>query len=449
MTKFFTRDKTLYQRFFIMTLTIALQNVIVTGVNLADNIMIGAYNQTSMSGIALVNQIQYLLHMVIMGAGEGIIIISSRYWGKRDIEGIKKVASVGMRVAVVCAMLLWLVVFLFPSHVLRLFTPETAVIAEGAKYARIVCFSYPLFAATTVLLATMRSVETVKIGFYVSLTAMFTNVILNYLLIYGIGIFPELGGRGAAIATVAARGAELIVVLVYVGFIDKKLKLRPGDYFAFNRDVAVTYAKISLPLIASSAIWGVAQGTQAGILGRLGEETIAANSIAATVFQIISVVIYGSASATSVIIGKTLGEGKQAYIKEYTRTLQVLYIGLGLLTGTALFLFKDFIIGFYNITPETYKLALQFMTVSSVTVVGTAYQMACLTGIARGGGDTKIILINDSIHMWLIVIPISALAAFIFEASPVIVYICLKSDQILKCGVAAYWINSYRWIKKI
>jgi signal peptidase I len=234
-----------------------------------------------------------------------------------------------------------------------------------------------------------------------------------------------------------------------IGFIDKKLMLRLRDYLFFKRDVLLKYIKISLPLIASSAMWGIAQGAQTAILGRMGEATIAANSIASTVFQIISVVIYGAASATSVIIGKALGEGKREYMKEYSHTLQVIYIGLGLLTGAALFFFKDFIINFYNITPETYKLALQFMSVLSVTVIGTAYQMTCLTGIARGGGDTKIILINDTIHMWLIVIPAAALSAFVFGFSPVVVFICLKCDQILKCAVAAYWVNSYRWIKKI
>ncbi len=446
---FFTRDKTLYKRFFVMTLTIALQNVIVYGVNLADNIMIGAYSQTAMSGIALVNQIQYFLQMIIMGIGEGVVIISSRYWGQKETSGIKHTASVGMRIALTAAFLIWGAVFLYPSQVLRLFTPETAVIAEGVKYARIVCFSYLLYAMTTILLAVMRSVETVKIGFYVSLTAMFTNIILNYLLIYGIGFFPELGSRGAAVATVIARGAELIVIVVFIAFHDKKLLLRLNDFLFFKREIVLKYIKLSLPLIASSAMWGIAQGTQAGILGRLGEATIAANSIASSVFQIISVVIYGAASATSVIIGKTLGEGKRAYIGEYTRTLQIIYILLGLLTGAAMFVFKDFVIGFYNITPEAHILALQFMTVSSVTVIGTAYQMTCLTGIARGGGDTKIILINDTIHMWLIIIPAAALSAFVFGFSPLIVFICLKSDQILKCAVAAYWVNSYRWIKKI
>lgn len=446
---FFTRDKSLYKKFFLMTLTIALQNIIVYGVNLADNIMIGAYDQTALSGIALVNQIQFFLQMVIMGVSEGIVVISSRFWGQKDVPSIKRAVSVGMRIAFAGALLLWCVVFFWPEPVLRLLTDETAVIAAGAGYARIVCFSYFFFAMTTVLIAAMRSVEIIKIGFYVSVTAMFTNIILNYFLIYGIWIFPELGAEGAAAATLASRIAEFIVIICYIGFKDNRLVLRPRDFAHFDRDMLLTYIKISMPLIASSAMWGIAQGTQTAILGRMGEATIAANSIAMTVFQIISVVIYGAASATSVIIGKTLGEGKREYIKEYARTLQIIYIGLGILTGAALYLFKDFIIGFYNITPETRILALQFMTVLSVTVIGTAYQMTCLTGIARGGGDTKIILINDTVHMWLIVIPAAALSAFVFGFSPVTVFICLKCDQILKCAVAAYWINSYRWIKNI
>jgi len=127
----------------------------------------------------------------------------------------------------------------------------------------------------------------------------------------------------------------------------------------------------------------------------------------------------------------------------------VIYLGLGLLTGLALFLFKDAVIGFYNITPETRILALEFMTVLSVTSVGTAYQMTCFTGIIRGGGDTRVTLINDLCHMWLLAIPSAALCAFVWELAPVIVFICLKCDQILKCALAFFWVNSDRWIKKI
>ena len=187
---------------------------------------------------------------------------------------------------------------------------------------------------------------------------------------------------------------------------------------------------------------------QTAILGHLGSEAIAANSIATTVFQILSVIVYGSASATSVLIGKTIGEGRMDMIRQYAKTLQVLYILLGLATGVLLYCSKDAILAFYAVSPGAKELALQFITVLSVTVCGTAYQMPALTGIVRSGGDTKFVLYNDTIFMWMIVLPSSALAAFVFDFSPTAVFICLKSDQILKCFVAVVKVNRYRWIKQ-
>ena len=197
---------------------------------------------------------------------------------------------------------------------------------------------------------------------------------------------------------------------------------------------------------------------QTAILGRLDESVISANSIATTVFSIMSVVVYGAATATSVMVGKTLGQWKNenrpeaermAEIKHRARWLQVVYLIIGAITGIALFIMKDIIIGAYNISVETREMAVLFMTVLSVTVVGTAYQMTSLTGIVRGGGDTKFVLFNDIIFMWGIVLPSSFIAAFVLELHPLFVFMCLKSDQILKCFVAVVKVNRFRWIKKI
>lgn len=449
MTNFFTRDKKFYISFFIVTLTIALQNAIVYSVNLADNIMIGGYSQTAMSGIAQVNQVQFFLQMITMGAAEGIVVLAARAWGKGDIQGIKKASASGMAIGLLGAVIVWAAMFFFPREVVSLLTNETDVIEQACLYSRIVCFSYVFFAMTNILLAVMRSVETVRIGMYVSLSALVVNIVLNYLLIYGIGIFPEMGARGAAIATLVSRITEFTVVVLYIKLKDKKLDLHISDFMKIEKETMRSYLKVSLPVIASSGIWGIAQGAQASILGHLGEDVIAANSIAGTAFSMVSVAVYGSASASSVIIGKTLGEGRREYIKEYTRTLQILYLGLGLITGLVLFFFKDFIIDFYKITDGAHVLAVNFMAINSVTVVGTAYQMACMTGICRGGGDTKTILINDTIFMWVIVIPLSYVTAFVLGLSPEIVFICLKCDQILKCGVAVIWTNKYKWIRNV
>ena len=297
------------------------------------------------------------------------------------------------------------------------------------------------------LLCGLRSVETVKIGFYVSLTTLFTNVALNYILIFGKFGAPRLGVEGAAIATLISRVIETAIVIVFVGRFDRKLALRLRDFKLFDRAVLVQYLRVGSPVFWSSAMWGAAMAVQTAILGHMGSATIAANSIATTVFQILSVVTYGSASATAVIIAKTIGEGRVGRVREYAVTAQVLFLIIGVLTGLMVFVCKDLVISFYDISAQARALAVQFMTVLSVTVVGTSYQMAALTGIVRGGGDTKFVLINDLIFMWGIVLPTSWAAAFWLNLPPLAVFICLKSDQILKCFVAVVKVNRFRWIK--
>lgn len=443
----FVKDKPFYKAFFSMTAIIALQNLITFAVNLADNVMIGGYSQDALSGVAMVNQIQFLLQMVVGGIGNGITVLGAQYWGKKQIEPIRRVTSIGMVLALGASALMMLAVYFFPNQVLSLLTNEQTVIAEGKKYLVIICYSYILFAITNVLLASLRSVETVRIGFVVTLTALVVNVVLNYGLIYGRLGMPEMGVEGAAIATLASRVVEFLIVVIYALFFDKKIGWKPKDLLHLDGGLFRDYIRVGMPLILSSSIWGLAMSAQTAILGRMGGETIAANSIATTIFQVITVVTYGSASASSVVIGKAVGEGDIPRVKAYSKTLQIIYIFIGILTGLVLWLCKDFIISLYSITEETRALTVEFIAVLSVTVIGTSYQCACLTGIVTGGGDTKFVLINDLIHQWLIVIPSAFLSAFVFHAPLWVTFACLKSDQVLKCFVAIVKVNRYKWIR--
>ena len=187
---------------------------------------------------------------------------------------------------------------------------------------------------------------------------------------------------------------------------------------------------------------------QTAILGHMGMTTIGANSIAVTVFQVLTVITYGSASAASVLIGKTIGEGNVGRVRQYAKTLQVLFVLIGAATGLVLFLCRDAVLLLYSgVSQEIRLLARQFMTVLSVTVCGTAYQMAVLTGVVRGGGDTRFVMINDLIFMWGLVLPLSLAAAYLWGWPPVAVFICLKCDQLLKCLVAVVKVNRYKWIR--
>ena len=445
--KLFVRDKHFYRSFFSMTAVIALQNLISFAVNLADNVMIGGYSQDALSGVAMVNQIQFLLQMIVMGIGNGIVVLGAQYWGRKQVEPIRRVTSIGMVLAIAASFVMMLVVLVFPNQTLSILTNEPAVIAEGAKYLVIICFSYVLFAITNILLSALRSVETVKIGFVVTLTALVVNIALNYGLIYGRMGLPEMGVEGAALATLISRIVEFVIVVIFTFCVDQKIRWRAGSMLHLDGGLFKDYIRVGLPLILSNSIWGIAMAVQTAILGRLGSDTIAANSIATTIFQVVSVLSYGAASASGVVIGKTVGEGDIARVKAYSKTLQIIYIIIGVLTGCVLWLCKDFILGFYSITPQTHALAVQFIGVLSITVVGTSYQVACLTGIVTGGGDTRFVLVNDLIHQWLIVLPSAFLSAFVFHAPLWVTFVCLKSDQILKCFVAVVKVNRYRWIR--
>ena len=455
-------SKRFYQSFFVMLATIALQNVLVYGVNLADNIMLGKYSELAMSGTALVNQIQFLLQMLIGGTGDGIIVIASRHWGEGNCESIRRVSAVGMRWGLVLSGIIFSAALFAPHTTLKLLTDKELLIEESVKYLRIVAFSYPIFAVTNILLATLRSAETTRIGFYVSLSTLICNITFNYIFIFGHLGVPELGIRGAAIATLISRVIELLIVTVYVFFIDRKIHLQFTDYFRRTGDMSSRFISTSVPVILSGASWGLAMGLQTAILGRLDNAVIPANSIASTLFSIATVFIYGSATASSVALGKSIGENNAAVlsgnitrksciddIKKKSLFLQLIFVALGITTSLLLFVSKGYIIKLYEISDEAKRLADQFISVLCVTVIGTAYQMPALSGIIRSGGETGFVLYNDLIFMWGVVLPSSCLAAFVLKLSPVAVFICLKSDQILKCAVAAIKVNRHWWIREI
>lgn len=447
MKRLFVRDKQFYSVLATLTFTLALQNLITFGVNLADNVMVGGYSQAALNGVAIVNQIQFLLQMVCTGIVNGITVLAAQYWGQRNVPPIRRIFTVGFWIGIAFAAALTLVGFFAPKWLLSLLTDEPAAITEGAKYLRIVCFTYGLFTVSTLLLGMLRSVETVKIGFIVSAMSLVVNICLNYCLIQGNLGFPELGVRGAAIATLASRALEFLVVVLYTLFSDRKIRYRLSDLLHWDNTYAKDFFRSGLPLVLSNTSWGIAMTIQTAIIGRLGEAAISANSIATTIFQVVSVLVYALASASGVVIGKTVGEGRIETVKQYAVTLQILYLIVGLITSLALFSVRNWIVSLYSVTEESAELARSFILVLCVTVIGTAYQMSALSGIVSAGGQTRFVLFNDLIFMWGIVLPVSLLSAFVFKWSSLFTFICLKSDQVLKCAVAVVKVNRFRWIR--
>ena len=440
--------KHFYLGVLALVIPMALQNLINVGVTAADVVMLGRVGETALSGSSLAGQVQYILTLFLFGLTSGATVLTAQYWGKKDTSSIRKVVSIGVKFAVAVGIVMSAVSMAFPPPIIRIFTEDQGVIAEGADYLRIVGATYLFFCISQVMVASMRSVETARIGMYISIMTLAVNVSLNYVLIFGKLGFPAMGVKGAAVATLVSRVLEAAVSVIYVFAIDQKLRLKFSDLLKTDRQLLKDFIRYGLPVIGGQVVWSANMMANSMILGRYSAGVIAATSITGMLHNLIYVWMNGLSSAVGILTGKTVGAGQYEKMKEYAKTVQVIFLIVGLLSGAAVFLARDGFISLYNASPEAQEYSRQFINVISVTIIGTCYQAACLFGLVKSGGDISFVFKNDTIFVFGVVIP-SALIAMWLGAPPWVVFACLKCDQILKCFVAVVKINRFNWMKNL
>ena len=445
----FTKDREFYKTFLRLCLALMLEQAVILSVNLADNLMLGTYSEAALSGVAAVNQIQFVYQQLVYAIGNALIALASQYWGQRRLGEIRTLSAIGVRLEFVLAAALFAAVSLFPEGALKLFTNQPLFVAEGVAYLRIIRFSYPFFALTAVLLSAMRSVESVRIALRVSVVSLLINVSINYLLIGGRLGAPELGARGAAIGTLTARVVEFVIVLAFV-VRDDKLGMRLRGFLETSAPLFRDFIRISIPTVGAALLWGVTNALQTVILGHMNDSAIAAQSISNTVFLLLKVTAVGAASAASVIIGKSVGEGDMGRVRIYTRTLQMIFVGIGVALCAIMLAIRAPLLRVYapKIAPETYDLAGAYMLIQAAVLLLTSYQMSVNAGIIRGGGDARFILILDMVTLFVFM-PLSWLGGLMWGWPAIAVIICMNADQLIKCFPAFIYVNSYRWVHKL
>ncbi len=443
------KDRAFYKSFFSMFIILVLQQVITLSVNLADNLMLGAYSESALSGAAAVNQIQFVYQQLLLAFGDGIVVLGTQYFGKGKTDPIKRVSSIAMRFGLCLAVVLFILVSLFPAQAISIFTTDASIIAAGSEYLRLIRFTYLFFAVTQILLATLRSVGIVDIALGLSVLSLVVNCCINYTLIYGHFGAPELGITGAAVGTLTARILEVLVLILFICFKEKKLHLSLRDYFTFDRTLLKDYVRLMAPLLFVNSMWGFNNALQNAILGHMTARAIAANSVASTLFLMVKSGAQGAAGTASFVVGKTIGEGNMEKLKSYAKTMQILFVIIGICAGIILFLIRIPILSLYNLEPETKALANQFLIILSVIVVTMSYQMPTNSGIIKAGGATKYCMALDLISIWCITLPLSFILAFVLHASPVLVVCMLNFDQVFK-GIPAFIKCNYgTWAYKL
>jgi Na+-driven multidrug efflux pump len=283
---------------------------------------------------------------------------------------------------------------------------------------------------------------------FVALLTLCVNVSFNYCLIFGKFGFPALGVTGAAIATLVSRIVEFIIVLIYIFGMDKRINMVFKDLVVFERQFVSSLLKYGSPVVAGEIVWAVNSFAYTVIVGRFTADVIAAFNIAGMMNILVYVWISGLAGAVGIMTGKKVGAGELGELKPYAYRVQKFFLCVGVITGLFVFLSKGVLISFYNISPEAVANSRQLITVLSFTIVGTAYQMTSLFGLVKSGGNISFVFKNDTIFVFLVVIP-SAIIALVFNAPAWAVFLCLKCDQILKCFVAVVVVNRFRWTRNL
>ncbi len=448
-TTFFTHDKSFYKTFFRMMIIVALQNLVAYSVNMADNIMLGSYNQNALSGAATVNQIFFIVQQFALSFGNALVVLASQYWGEKRVEPIRTLTGIALKFGAVVSIAIVAVCIFIPVPLLKLFTDSPEIIACGQEYLVLIQWTFILFIITNILMAALRSVGTVNISFYISVVSLIINVGINYVLIFGKLGLPEMGVRGAAIGTLIARIVEFLVIVVYILKVDKKLCLFSKGIFKQDRGLNRDYTKVYIPIMCALVLWGVSVPMQTAILGHLSPDAIAANSVATTFYQYLKVIVVALSSTSAVMIGNAIGRGDLERIKSDARTLSVIDVAIGLVLGLILFALRGPLLSMYNLSVEAKEMALNLIVIMSFIMVGMSYQMPVSFGIIQGGGDTKFTMKMNMICTWLIVMPLSFAAAFWWKWPVELVVIVIQSDQIFKGLPTFLRFRGYKWIKKL
>lgn len=441
-------SKNFYRSLVTLVGPIAGQNLISAAVSSADVIMLGSVGQTAIAAASLAGQIQFILFLIFIGISSGLVMLTAQYWGKKDVESIKTLVGIALRLSVISGIIFALLAAFFPKFLMRIFTDDINLIIEGAKYLRIVSISYIFLSISQVYQAAFKSVERVKEVSKIIIFALGLNVILNALFIYGLFGLPKMGIIGVALATSIARFVEVFICLFY-GLKLKEFKLNPSVIFRKDKNLTFDFYKYSMPALGNEFVWGAAFAMYSVIMGRLGEDIVAANSVVTVVRNLASVVCFGMAYGGTILLGKEMGSGNLELASRNASRLVRSTVISGIIGGIIVICLKPVLpyIADLSETASWYRDILLY--INAGTVLGSAVNTVLICGVFRAGGDSKYGFVIDTIMMWGVSVPLGLIAAFILKLPPIIVYLILFLDEFEKMPFNIVHYLRRKWLKNI
>lgn len=443
------KDKKLYKNLLKVALPIVIQNFIASSLNMVDTLMIGKVGEKEIAAVGIANQYFFLFNLFIIGIYAGCGVFIAQFWGKEDRDNIKKVVGFGNFMGVAISIVFTVIAYFCAYGIISLFNKETIVIELGIRYLKVVCFSYIFTAISFNYSTALRAIHNAVPPMVVSAFAIVCNMFFNYMFIFGNFGAPKMGVEGAALATLIARVFECIVLILYVYYKNNVINAKIRDMLNFNVEFILNIFKTVVPVVLNEACWGIGTIVYSIIYGRISTEALASVQICTTVQNLFMVVIFGIAGASTVLIGNKVGAGLMDEAKDDAIRISILSCLIGIVIAILLSSTSGYILSFFNVSQEVKYTSKIILYVVSIILIIRVFNITCIVGLLRGGGDTGYSLKLEAITMWLIGVPLAFIGAFIIKLPVQYVVALVTVEEIIKSIFCFKRLRSDKWIKNI
>ncbi len=455
MFGFLRRGPEFYRRVGALAAPMVLQNLITSALAMADTFMVGMLGEVPMAAVTLANIPIFVVQLFFFGVQSGATVLISQYWGRGDRKSINRVVGVALWAVNLVSISFALILLLIPQPFLSLFGNEPEVIALAADYARVIGLSYVLNGMTLVYIAAWRSMERPKLGMYILAASMGTNTFLNWVLIFGNLGAPALGVTGAAVATLAARVVEFIIMAVHIAS-TRTFRFQPGLLIRPGRSMVSRFIRYGGPVVCNETMWGLGTAMYPTIMGHMegSTEILAAYTLAGNLEKLCMVAAFGIAGTASVIIGREIGAGRSHVVYEVGLALDTLSAGAGFVLGGVLMLFTRLVAPTYffplfHLSPGACEIVTMMLTVVAALMPIRDFNTCNIVGVLRGGGDVRAATLIDLCPLWLVAIPLAALVGSVLRMDILWVYLAMGTEQFFKAVVGVWRLRSGKWVVDI
>ena len=442
------KDREFYRKIYHLVTPIVIQNLLSAAVGSADVIMLNYVGQSAISAVSLATQYTTILFMFFYGLGTGATMLSAQYFGKGEYEPIRIIQGFALRISLIASIVFALAAVLIPEQMMLIYTKDPELIALGVTYLKYMSITYICWGILEIYLSVLRSIGEVKISMILNVIAFSLNIILNAVFIFGLFGAPKMGVAGVALATMLSRIVQLIGCFV-VSVRQKEIKLKFRYMFKKNKLLMQDFIRLSLPALGNDIIWGLAFSMYSVIMGHLGSDVVAANSLVTVVRNFSSTICFGIGSGGTILLGNIIGKNQMEEAKECASKILKLAIITGVLGGVVILCVSPLVLKFATLTETAHRYLKYMLLVNSYYIVGGAVNATLIAGVFRAGGDSRFGFICDTIDMWGYAVPLGFIAAFVLKLPVMVVYILLCTDEFVKWPWVFKHYRSMKWLKNI